>query len=75
MNAQLKSLKNENKFGKISTHKLYLRIVAISLATEAFKEGETGVSPKNTSKREVVTFSDSILASTLDGSPSDETEN
>jgi hypothetical protein len=42
--------------------------------TEAFKGGETGVSPKNTSKRAKLTFSDSIVASTLDGSPLDEIE-
>lgn len=50
-----------------------MRIVAIPLATESFKEGETGASPKKTSKREIETFPDSIVASTLDGSPFDET--
>lgn len=50
-----------------------MRIVANPLATESFKDGETGASPKKTSKREKDTFPDSIVASTLDGSPSDET--
>ena len=54
-------------------HSIYLRIVANSLATESFKEGETGPFPKNTSKRARVTLPDSIVASTLDGSPSNET--
>ena len=64
----------ENKLGKSSTDRIYLRIVDIPLANEAFKEGETGASPKNTSKSEVAMFPDSIVASTPDGSPSDETE-
>jgi hypothetical protein len=51
-----------------------LRIVARPLAAEFFKDGETGASPKNTSKSAEVTFSDSILASTLEGIPSDETQ-
>lgn len=42
--------------------------------TEAFKEGETGESPRNTSKRAKVTLSDSIVASTSVGKPLDETE-
>lgn len=53
---------------------IYLRFVANPLATEAFKERETGASPKKTSKRAEATCSDSIVASTLEGiSPSDET--
>jgi hypothetical protein len=44
------------------------------LAAEFFKDGETGASPKNTSKSAEVTFSDSIVASTLEGIPSDETQ-
>ena len=54
-------------------HSIYLRIVANPLATESFKEGETGPFPKNTSKRARVTLPDSIVASTLDVSPSNET--
>lgn len=38
-------------------------------ATEAFKEGETGLFPRNTSKRAEVTFADSIVASTVEGNP------
>lgn len=68
---------NITKIKKINLKKLtlgiYLRIVAIPLATESFKEGETGASPKKISKREKQTFPDSIVASTLDGSPLDET--
>lgn len=43
-------------------------------ATEAFKEGETGLSPRNTLKRAEATFADSIVASTVDGNPFEETE-
>lgn len=43
-------------------------------ATEAFKEGETGLSPRNTLKRAEATFADSIVASMVDGSPFEETE-
>jgi len=43
-------------------------------ATEAFKDGETGLSPRNTLKRAEDTFSDSIAASIVDGSPLEETE-
>lgn len=49
-------------------------MAAKPLATEAFKEGETDASPKNTSNSAKVTFSDSIVASDPDGNPSDETE-
>lgn len=53
---------------------IHLRIVARPLAAEFFKDGETGASPKNTSKSAEVTFSDSIVASALEGIPSDETQ-
>lgn len=53
---------------------IYLSIVATPLETEAFKEGETGASPKNTSKRAKATFPDSIVAFTEDGRPSEETQ-
>lgn len=53
---------------------IHLRIVASLLAIETFSEGETGASPKNTSKRAKVTFVDSILASTPDGIPFDDTQ-
>ena len=43
-------------------------------ATEAFMEGETGLSPRNTLKRAEATFADSIVASTVDGNPFEETE-
>lgn len=64
---------SEKQFKK-QTHGIYLRIVAKPLETESFKEGETGAFPKNTSKRARVTFPDSISASTLDGSPFEETQ-
>lgn len=54
---------------------IYLRFVANPSATEAFKEGETGASPRNTSKRAEATVPDSIVASTPEGiSPSEETQ-
>ena len=59
---------------KKPSHLIHLRIVARPLAAEFFKDGETGASPKNTSKSAEVTFSDSIVASTLEGIPSDETQ-
>ncbi|RYQ96250.1 hypothetical protein Ahy_B08g091934 isoform E [Arachis hypogaea] len=43
-------------------------------ATEAFKEGETELSPRNTSNKAEATFVDSIVASTADGRPCEETE-
>lgn len=52
----------------------YLSIVANPLETAAFKEGDTGSLPKNTSNRAEVTFIDSIVASTAEGKPPDETE-
>ena len=51
-----------------------IKEIARPLAVEVFKDGETGVSPKNTSKSAEVTFADSIVASTLEGIPSDETQ-
>lgn len=62
------------KKNEILTCGIYLRTDSNPVATEAFKVGETGVSPKNTSKSAELTFSDSIVASTLDGSPLDEME-
>ena len=59
---------------KKPNHLIHLRIVAKPLAAEVFKDGETGVSPKNTSKSAEVTFADSIVASTLEGIPSGETQ-
>lgn len=50
-----------------------MSIAANPLATESFNEVETGAFPKKTSKRENETFPDSIVASVLEGSPSDET--
>lgn len=54
--------------------KSYLRRIASPLATEAFRGGETGVSPKNTSKIAVATLMDSIVASALESAPLDEIE-
>lgn len=48
-------------------------MVASPVATDVFNEGETGASPKNTSKSAEPTFGDSIVASVLVGNPSDET--
>lgn len=47
----------------------YLSTFDKPLATEAFKVGETGLSPRNTSKRAEATFVDSIVASTVEGNP------
>lgn len=54
----------------LTDNRVYLRNEAKLLQVEAFKVGETGLRPKNTSKREIVTFSDSIVASAADGIPS-----
>lgn len=74
VNKKLHAVYLKNKKFKKRTHGIYLRIVAKPLETESFKEGETGAFPKNTSKRARVTFPDSISASTLDGSPFEETQ-
>lgn len=47
----------------------YLRAAANPIQAEAFNDGETGLPPRNTSKRADVTFDDSIAAST-EGVPS-----
>lgn len=44
------------------------------LEAEAFKDGETGLPPRNTSNRAYVTFDDSIVASTEEGIPSADTK-
>ena len=61
-------------FVETTLGKTQLITVAILLATEHFKVGETGESPKYPSKRAMVTFSDSITASVFEGKPSDEIE-
>lgn len=48
----------------------YLSAAANPLQAEAFNDGETGLPPRNTSKRADVTFDDSIAASTEEGIPS-----
>lgn len=53
---------------------VYLSTLDNFSATEDFKEGDTGLSPRKTSKRARVTFADSIVASMVDGTPFDETE-
>jgi len=64
------------KAGQISDKSQYSHYKADANppATEAFKVGETGDSPKNTSKRALVTLNDSIVASDFVGSPFDETD-
>lgn len=52
----------------------HFRFAANPLATEFFREGETGSPPRNTSKRAEVTSVDSIVASTTEGIPSDDEE-
>jgi len=51
-----------------------LRTATSPLATDIFKVGETGETPKKPSKRAKVTFTDSISASTLVGNPSEDME-
>lgn len=52
--------------------RIYFKTATNPVATEAFKVGETGESPKKTSKRADVTLFDSIVASTPVGRPSTE---
>jgi len=59
---------------EVDTELFYLSTFDKPSATEAFKDGETGLSPRNTLKRAEDTFSDSIVASIVDGSPFEETE-
>lgn len=58
----------------IDTKLFYLSTFDKPSATEDFKEGETGLSPRNTLKRAEATFADSIVASTVDGNLFGETE-
>lgn len=53
---------------------IYFRAAANPLEAEFFNDGETGLLPRNTSKRANATFDDSIVASTEEGIPSDDTQ-
>lgn len=48
---------------KQTYHRYYSEFADNPLATEVFKDGDTGLFPKNTLKRAEVTFIDSIVAS------------
>lgn len=55
-----------------SSRNVYLRDAARPLQAEAFNVGETVLRPRKTSNSADVTFDDSIVASTMEGIPSDE---